>query len=368
MRILCIDPAADWSTRDVFDGLVEGLQANGHQVVPYYFGRRMTIMKSALDYQWKSRGKTPEARGARPNVVDAMLWASELAVTWTLRHDPDWVIIVSGMYMHPDALAMLRRCRRPDGTPVKVAMLLTETPYDADKEAFAIQLVDVAWTNERTGVDWFRRYCPSTTYLRHAYRAHHVPGLRAEDAGVPAHDVVFIGTGFTERMELLEAVDWRGLGCDFGLYGFWPLEKKSPLKRWVRQGAVNNATTTALHKRAKVALNLFRTSCGFRKGAPRIEGAESLGPRSYELAASGVFTLSERRPEVIETFGDLVPTFANARELEDLLRRWLPDVSGRRQIEARLPTTVSGHSWGDRARQVIRDLQAHVEGRQDAVA
>ena len=366
MRILCIDPAADWSTRDVFDGLVEGLRAAGATPLPYYFGKRMSAIHGALMQQWRKRGATAAERGNRPNAADAMLWTSELAVTWALRHDPDWVLIVSGMYFHPDALAMLRQCRRRDGAPVKVAVLLTETPYDAAKEAFAIQFADMAWTNERTGAPWFRQYCPGTTYLRHAYRESlHRPGLTAEDLGVPAHDVVFVGTGFSERVELLEAVDWTGI--DFGLYGFWPLSKKSPLQAHVRQGAVNNATTTALHKRAKIALNLFRTSCGFRKDAKRIYGAESLGPRSYELAAAGVFSLSERRPEVAETFGDLVPTFEGPEELSSLLRRWLPDGSGRQDVAARLPATVSGHSWNFRARQVLDDLARH-GARQEAVA
>ena len=156
-------------------------------------------------------------------------------------------------------------------------------------------------------------------------------------------------------------------GIDFGLYGFWRLGKKSPLRKFVRQGAVDNRTTTVLHRRARVALNLFRSSCGFAPKAPRIEGAESLGPRSYELAAAGVFTLSEYRPEVPETFGSLVPTFRNASELETLLRRWVPDDSGRQALAAQLPATVSGHSWNHRARQVLADLQAY-ESRRDAAA
>ena len=364
MRILCIDPAADWSTRDVFDGLVGGLKAAGHEVLPYYFGRRFGVLRVALEAHWRRRGRTPEERGTRPRAADAALWASELAVTWALRHDPDWIVIVSGMYFHPDALAMLKQCRRRDGSPVRVSMLLTETPYDAKKEAFAIQFCDVAWTNERTGVRWFQNYCRETSYLRHGFNADvHKPGGPL-DPDVPAHDVVFVGTGFQERVEILEAVDWTGI--DFGLYGFWRLRRKSPLRQFVRQGAVDNTTTTMLHRRAKIALNLFRSSCGFAVKAPRIEGAESLGPRSYELAASGVFTLSEYRPEVEETFGRLVPTFRNASDLQMLLRRFLTDDSGRRSIAAQLPATVSGHSWTDRARQVVADLERVADCVRDA--
>ena len=46
-------------------------------------------------------------------------------------------------------------------------------------------------------------------------------------------------------------------------------------------------------RRAAVGLNLFRTSMGF-EGERHIYGAESLGPRAYELAATGTFFASAR--------------------------------------------------------------------------
>jgi len=101
---------------------------------------------------------------------------------------------------------------------------------------------------------------------------------------------------------------------------------------------------------------------GFGKKVVRILGAESLGPRAYELAACGAFFASERRPEVAETFGDLVPAFDGPEELRDVLLRWLPDVSGRRRIAAELPAAVRGHSWTERAKQVVADLERDVVG------
>jgi hypothetical protein len=155
--------------------------------------------------------------------------------------------------------------------------------------------------------------------------------------------VVFVGTGFPERVEILTGVDWTGI--DIGIYGTWPtIKPSSPLAPLINDAVVPNARTAALYRRAKIGLNLFRQTMGWGEHAPRIQGAESLGPRSYELA------------EVVEQFGDLVPTFRTARELEDLVRRWLADDAGRASIAARLPESVREHSWTERAGEMLQHL------------
>jgi len=260
------------------------------------------------------------------------------------------------MYFHPDALVLMRRAG------VKVALLLTESPYDIPKEQAMAAVVDVVWTNERTAVAPLRMVNPRTYYLRHAYNpAVHDPRPNPRHADVPAHDVVFIGTGFQERVDLFAGVDWAGI--DLGLYGAWPLvARRSPLRKFLREGIIDNDRATEFYRRAKVNLNLFRTSMGFGKTVARIMGSESLGPRAYELAACGAFFASERRAEVVETFGDLVPTFDGPEELTELLRRWLPDAPGRRRIASALPAAVRGHSWTERAGQVVADLLRPVAG------
>jgi len=113
----------------------------------------------------------------------------------------------------------------------------------------------------------------------------------------------------------------------------------------------------ALYRRAKICLNFYRKSRGFGAGAPRIDHAESLNPRAYELAACGAFHLSDQRAEVTEKFGDLVPTFTTAGEAEALIRRWLADEAGRAAVAAQLPARVAEDSWVHRARQVLGDLR-----------
>jgi glycosyltransferase involved in cell wall biosynthesis len=148
--------------------------------------------------------------------------------------------------------------------------------------------------------------------MPHAYDPEvHNPDNRLENEDeLPRHDVVFVGSGFSERMEILKTVDWEGLGIDLGLYGQWPyLHKNDRLYKYIKGGVTDNRLTAALYRNARVGLNIYRQSVGQSKNATRLRGAESLNPRALELAAIGVPHVSDVRPEVSEVFGDLVPTF-----------------------------------------------------------
>lgn len=348
MKLLCVHPGASFSTHDVYVGLTEGLRERGHQIYEYALDGRIAAAGGWLSYCWKKGGKTLP----QPTPADILYKAGCELVERALRihdeRDPlDWVLCVSAMYLHPDALVLMRRAG------LRVAVLLTESPYDDDRQKRILPWVNLAWTNERSSAREL-----GIGYVRHAYRpaVHHLGDCPCDDKDVPAHDVVFVGTAFQERIDLLSAVNWDGI--DFALYGTWELlGSRHHLRKYLRGGAQDNPYTAALYRRAKVGLNLFRTSKGFGKDAPRIAHAESLGPRAYELAATGCFMLSEHRPEVTETFGDAVPTFTTPADLERLVRRWVMDPDGRARVKARLPGMVSGHTWDTRAQQIEMDLR-----------
>jgi hypothetical protein len=157
-------------------------------------------------------------------------------------------------------------------------------------------------------------------------------------------------------------IDWTGI--DLGLYGQWEMiTARHPLRQHLRGGVVDNAQAAALYRRAKIGLNLYRTSQGWGKHAPTIAHAESLNPRAYGLARCGAFHLSTARAEIPEVFGDLVPTFETSLDASALIRRWLADPQGRARVQAALPSAVASASWIDRSRIVIGDLQALLESR-----
>lgn len=346
MRICIIHPGATTSISDVYDGLLNGLKANGHEVVQYKLSDRIVRAGEFLSYIWKLEKKRGRLR-EKPNTADILYQACCDSIPRILRFNPDWTIVVTGMYYPKYFLQLLRNAN------LRVGLLLTESPYDDDAQERLASYVTAVWTNERTSVDRLRISNPNTFYLPHAYdQERHTPEATEEDAKVKAHDVVFVGTCFQERIELLSRVDWTGI--DLGLYGNWDdLGSRSKLRKYVCGEDTENKTTAALYRKAKIGLNLYRNSKGFGRNAPKIQRAESLNPRAYELAACGAFHLSDERDELKEIFGELVPTFEDAESLETQIRWWLDDDKGRAEIGRQLPTLVAPHHWQNRAKDLV---------------
>jgi spore maturation protein CgeB len=358
LRILLVGAGASFSTKDVEDGYLHALRAAPEVDVKYYgLEARLGIARDWLNKLWRARGKPPDQR---PTWPDTIYRASIEAFEMALRYDVHWVVVISGMYFHPDVLELMRRAR------LRTAVLLTESPYEDDAQARVAALVDVVWTTERTSAERLRievydqhrrrtRGNRETLYMRHAFDpARH--RVSEPDTSVPAHDVVFVGTGFEERIEQLAAVDWQGI--DLGLYGNWTLlGPRNKMRQFVRSGPVSNETTAALYRRAKIGLNLHRSSQTYGRGVGHVLGAESMNPRAYELAACGVFQVADARAELLETFGDAVPMFVPG-QLEDLLRAYLVDAPARRYSARRARENIQPHTFAARAAQVLADLDA----------
>lgn len=340
MRLLLVHPGAVWATHDVHTGLLAGLRAQGHTVTEYALSGRLEASRVTLEFLWRKQVRLagPLAH-VRPSHADVQYHAGQEVVTRALRDDVDWVVVVCAAYLHPDVLVLCRRARLP------LAAVFTESPYDDPEQAKVAPLFDVVFTNERASVAPLREANPNTHYLPVGYDpAQHGPHLNGAD--VPAHDVVFVGTGFDSRVALLSEVDWSGI--DLGLYGYWAdLPKGHPLRRYVHDGLVDNATAGALYRNARIGLNLYRQA-----GAG--VAAESLNPRAYELAADGAFTLSHHRAEVGERFGALVPTFSTPLGLEALVRRYLQEDT--RRARATLPARVLDDTYTHRAAELVAHL------------
>lgn len=347
MRILAINPGASYSTADVHNGYVNAWKAQGHTVVGYALDRRLSAAAKWLKYQAKQAG--PEAK--RPTHNDVSYLASFEAFIKALAHDVDWVVVTACLQFHPGVFHAMRK------SGLRCAVILTESPYQDADQIYWASLANVAFTNERTSVETLGQYCPSTHYLPHGFDpARHYPG--AGEANVPAHDVVFVGTDWPERVELLGAVDWSDI--DFGLYGFWrTLGSRHGLRRYLHGGVVDNAVTAALYRQAAIGLNPYRQSVRLEKGSPRITTAESINPRAVELAACGCFSISDARPEAQEVFGDLVPTYTTAAEMEDVVRYYLARPEERARIAAQLPATVHDRTFDALGRRVITTLEAY---------
>lgn len=347
MKLLWVDPGAEYATGDVSRGFVDALRAQGHDIGVFNLSTRIDRAGRWLNWNWKQAGKPADEK---PSAADVLYLAGNEIIARALRHEPDWVVICSAMYLHPDLIVMLRRAAR------RTVILLTESPYDDAQQIKVAPYADLIFTNERSSVQRLRTVNPDTHYLPHAYDPHrHMPDTYA-DEHLPSHDVVFVGSGFEERVELLTAVDWSGI--DLGLYGYWAnLGSRHPLRKYVRGKIINNLTAAALYRKAKIGLNLYRQSVGFGRNVPKIHYAESLNPRAYELAACGVFQISDCRSEVLEIFDGAVPTFGTPDELEALVRASLADDDRRTRAAERARRLVAPHTYAERAARLVGHLE-----------
>lgn len=355
-KVLLAAPGADWATYDVWRGIFGALQRAGVPVVQYSLGPRIQAAAGYMDWLYKHL-KAQGSTMTPPTEGDKLYLASQGILEMALSHGVDWILAVSGTYLHPRALWLLRQAG------LKLAIILTESPYDPYERNIA-QYANVIFTNERAAVKGFSDLAP-TYYFQHAMNpdTHHSES-RDDDmdslAEVPRHDVVFVGTGFIERVQMLTAVNWTGI--DFGLYGTWSLVgSRSKLRQYIRGGITDNRLTAALYRRAKIGLNLHRTSKTWGRNVEHISYAESMNPRCYELAATGRFFLSDYRAELGEIFGDAVPTFTTAEELEALIRRYVADEPARQVAAQRLPELVKPHTFDARIGNVLEILRKHTQ-------
>jgi len=340
VRILLVGAGAAYSTRDVEDGYLAALRATDAEVWLYDLGSRLNLARDWVNKMWRARGKQPDDR---PGWPDAIYRGSVEALEMALRFRVDWVFVISGMFFHPDVLEMMRRAG------LRTAVLFTESPYEDDQQEQMATLTDMCWTTERTSTARLH-----ARYVRHAYDpARHRPDMPL-DLSLPAHDVVFVGSGYPERIEILKSVDWSGI--DLGLYGEWGLlGPTAKLRRFVRSGPVTNQTAAGLYRRARIGLNLHRSSKTYGRHAPRVAHAESANPRTYELAACGLFQVSDFRPEIRELFGDAVPT-VSPELFEEQLRMYLQDSPARHHAARRARAAVEPHTFAARAAQILADL------------
>ena len=330
MRILLVHPGAEFSIWDVAQGLRRALVEQGHEIADYYITRRMTYHAAAMEL-----GGADVSQEHFPAIAKQ---ACENVIVEALYHRADLVLLVSGLNFHPIGIKLLDLMREPR---IPVAIVLTESPYEDPQQAeFCGAHPDaVIFTNERSTARMFGWH-----YLPHAFDPQvHQPGW-ADPA--EACDVLMLATGWPERQELLEQVNWTGI--KLRLIGPWPyLPADHALRAYLDDHCVDNPETPRLYASAKICLNFFR----------RHPGAESLGPRTYELAACGAFQLSDPRPELSEKFSGSIPVFHSASELEGLIRYYLGRDRERVQLAAEARNLVRGETFASRAEMIMRAVR-----------
>jgi hypothetical protein len=365
MRLLVVHPGASYSTADVYNGMVPQLAKLGVEIHEYDLGTRLELAGRFLNMVWRQRIKnapTPEKRAeVKANgytAGDVVYKASIEILERALRFDVDGVLVFSGMFVAGDAFVLLKRAHvRTARAAQRVAVRQREG--DAHPALGRLRLDERAIERANAAHGQPERQLHAAC-LRSADPKQNHSGPTTERPDETA-DVYRAMTSclwaacLPSASSLLSQVDWSGI--DFGLYGEWSgLPSRHKLRQYIAGDVVDNRYSAALYRKAKIGLNLYRESMGWGKDAPRITHAESMNPRTVELAACGCFQISQHRDEIAEVFGSSIPRFNEHIGLEGLIRYYLdhPEV---RQVRAeQAMRAVQPHTFAARAQTILDDL------------
>ena len=294
MKILLVSPAELMSTYDVYTGYRNALEKIGVELCIYDLAARSNYHKMAL------------GKFLKKNILYSWQNISELAcadvVYQAFVSQPDWVLIMSGLFFHPNALIALGRAG------FKIAWLFTECPYDDDKQLFLAKFIHVCIVDDLLSLNIFRKvnrnsiYLPKACDLERHFKQKSDPKYKS--------DVIFVGTGFKNRIDLFESIDWENINLK--IFGYWDLKKRSSLKEYLTKAIVRNDEAIKYYSNTEIAINIHR-----------VGNVYSANPRVYELAATRTFQICDEREEVLNVFGNSVMYFNDAKDLENKIRYFL---------------------------------------------
>lgn len=331
MRVLAVRPGPHFSVQDVYKGWLKAFRQLGLTVVDFNFDDRLTFYENA---HIRREGAFVRAFPEPNDVVNLAAKGLEAAVyeVW-----PDVIFVVSGFYLPDEYLDVLMSRGHT------VVLLHTESPYEDSRQLRVAGRVSVNVVNDPTNLEQFKAENQRSVYLPHAYD----PDVHRPDGDATSSDFCFVGTGFRQRREFFERVDWTGIDAKFA--GNW--QQPGLLAPFLVHGTdecLDNVDAARLYRGAKASANLYRREV---LAADSAEGW-SMGPREVELAACGTFFLRDPRPEG-DALLPMLPTFTDPDGFGDQLRWWLDHESEREKAAEAARLAVRGRTFVNNAASLL---------------
>lgn len=348
LRVMVVAPGAIHSTFDMFQYYLGAFRRSRDVEVGMSYNYHNRIL--FYDMAYKAVGEATGRDLYDPGQI--MYDATQRLLMDVWRKKPDVVFFVCGTGMSSQLYSWINEFRKDTGRNFVMALYITESPYLDPEQEQMMNEFDVVFFNDKWSAE---KYNPNgdkfVFYLPHSYDIMtHSPGYVGAEY---KRDVFFCGTGFKERGKVFSQVDWTGI--DLGLYGHWDMadeEDRVILDPYTTRGLLLNSEVADFYRGSKIGINFHRTSgpISANEEVRHIsrEEAYSLGPRTIEAAACGMFQLSDYRQELVDIFGDTIPIFNTPEELEDLIKEYLGDDEKRQNMADEARKRVRGMSYDDR--------------------
>lgn len=331
MRILTVEPGPAFSVADVHTGWVKAFQDLGIEVCNFNLSDRLSFFEQSL------RNKVSEEERGQ---IAARMVAEQLRAA-CFDFWPDLVVITSAFFIPPETYDIIRNRH------MRIAVLLTESPYEDPHQLGIAQRADLAILNDPINLDTYRTVQPNTWYLGHAYdpeKHRRRPKTIELDS-----DFAWVGTAYPSRIEWFESANLDGLKVCLG--GNWQaLDSSSPLQRFLINDpgtSLDNDETVDVYSSTDSSVNLYR-----KESAEGFQDGWAMGPREIELAATETFFLREPRGESDDILG-MLPSFTSAADFGDKLRWWLRHDSYRIDAAKAAKAAVADRTFINNARFLL---------------
>jgi len=325
MKIFLVHPGRLWGSLYISHYAAAALRRAGVEVVEYDLHHWRRFYQTLIEKIESHGGMTP---------YEGMLeqLSTERIPMRVIEEEPDLLLSMQGALLPKNVISAVRRLG------VRTAVWLLDDPQEIDQSARYASDYHWIFTSDKNAVRCHReqRSGAAVRYLPTACAPEIFKPAETPDPSY-ASDLLFLGSGFPERVEFLHRCAPFLLKHDFKLVGLWTnLSSRSPLHECVVEGVTTREEAVRYYQNAKIVLNLHRDGTGLSAGSNlgRVP-TDSPNPRCFEASGCGSFVLTDNRRQGLGdafVIGKEIAVFENETDLEKKIEYYLSHEQARKKI------------------------------------
>lgn len=281
-----------------------------------------------------------------PSLEVMEVWPQELTINTIKSYYPDLIMVFHGNLTPLDIIQYAHT------RGILTFIWIVEDPYELDVHTSEwLHSYDYVFTTEIEALAYYNShnvfYLPWGTNTE-IYHPCSVP-LKYRS------DFCFVGMGFKNRAEILNAIAEEIKGLNVKLIGNWEkwgAELKPCLQDYVLPVHSRAEEVARFYAGARINLNIHRDPVDdINVNTPGI-GAESLNNRTFDIAAAGGFQIVDDKRKELNKFycpGKEIVVFRDPHDLANKIKYYLKDNTIRKEITANaFFKTVNYHTFKNR--------------------